>query len=183
MWMQSSAAVGGTFFEMPSAIVLAGAADWDRDAVRGALGDAAGKLWTTSRLGVGWTAATAGRHPVERLDGLGRLMFAIRGRLLFLGNDAAMLAAVLDRAGAAAPGGGALTCAAGFRHLRERANFERVVTALDFGAGMGSSRGPNFFAGNIASLSRTLAKVAEIRVTEEERGAVTMQTVVYRLGQ
>jgi len=177
--MQSSSAVAGTFFEMPSVIVLAAAADWDRDGVRGALGDAAGKLWTTSRLGAGWVAATAGRHPVERLDGLGRLMFTTRGRLLLLGNDPAMLAAVLDRAGAAPPGS-VLTYAAGFRHARERANFERVMTALDFGA-PGQGGGPSLFSGNIAGLSRALARIVEIRVTELERGNATVQTVVYRL--
>jgi len=179
LWMQSSSAVAGTFFEMPSVIVLAAAADWDRDGVRGALGDAAGKLWTTSRLGAGWVAATAGRHPVERLDGLGRLMFTTRGRLLLLGNDPAMLAAVLDRAGAAPPGS-VLTYAAGFRHARERANFERVMTALDFGA-PGQGGGPSLFSGNIAGLSRALARIVEIRVTELERGNATVQTVVYRL--
>jgi len=183
LWMESSVAVSGTFFEMPSVMVLEGASDWDRTAVRGALSEAAGKLWTTARLGAGWTAATAGRHPVERLDGLGRLMFATQGRRLFLSNDAGMLAAVLDRAGAAGSSGG-LSYAAGFRHLRERPAFERVMAALDFGAAHPNSDDsgqPSFFSGNIASLSRTLAKVAEVRVTQQEKGAATTQTVVYRL--
>ena len=115
-------------------------------------------------------------------------MFAIRGRLLFLGNDAAMLAAVLNRTGTA-PAAVPLTYAAGFRHLRERPAFDRVMEALDFGAthtgggmdGIGSSREPAFFSGNIASLSRTLAKVAEVRVTEQQKGDATLQTVIYQL--
>ncbi|HTX37221.1 MAG TPA: hypothetical protein VME43_19465, partial [Bryobacteraceae bacterium] len=187
LWMESSTAVSGTFFEMPSVMVLEGAADWDSNSVRSALSEAAGKLWTTARLGAGWTSATAGRHPIERLDGLGRLMFATEGRRLFLSNDAAMLAEVLDRAGAAGSPAG-LSYAAGFRHLRERPAFERVMAALDFGSprpgGMGNSGGsgePSFFSGNIASLSRTLANVAEVRVTQQEKGSATTQTVVYRL--
>jgi hypothetical protein len=75
--------------------------------------------WTTSQLGAGWVGETAGRHPIERLNGLGSIMFANRGRLLFLANDSGLLAAALDRAGSASPPE-AFTYAAGFRHLRER---------------------------------------------------------------
>jgi hypothetical protein len=179
--VESTAPAGGTFVQMPSVIVLSGASDWDPNAVRAALGAAAGKLWTTSQLGAGWTAATAGSHPVERLDGLGTLLFAQRGPLLFLSNDAALLAAVLDRAAAGAPPA-ALTYAAGFRHLRERSNFERVMAALDFTSPAGSARfGPRFFSGNIASLSRVLSRISEIRVTEEERAGATVETVRYEL--
>jgi len=189
--VQSSSPAGGTFVQMPAVIVLDGAEDWNRDSVRSSLAAAAGKLWTTSQLGAGWVSGTAGRHPVERLDGLGTLIFAIRGRLLFLGNDARLLAAVLDRV-ATRPAAGALTYAAGFRHLRERSSYERVMTALDFtssagnaGSGGGDRAGaaPPFFSGNVASLSRVLSGVAEIRVTEEERGLATVQSVLYQMGQ
>jgi len=178
--VQSTAPAAGTFVEMPAAIVVEGAGDWDADTVRSSLGAAAGKLWTTSQLGAGWTGATAGSHPVERLDGLGTLIFATRGRLLFLANDSDLLAAVLDRAGASAASG-ALTYAAGFRHAREAANFERVMAALDFGLVGRASSAPPFFSGNIASLGRVLSQVAEIRVTEEERLNATVQNVHYLL--
>jgi hypothetical protein len=188
--LQASSPAAGTFVHMRSAIVLAGTADWDRDSVRSALTTAAGKLWTTSELGAGWVSSTAGQHPIERLDGLGTLMFANRGRLLFLSNDARLLAAVLDRVGIRPPAG-ALTYAAGFRHLREQPNYERVMAALDFassgnlGLRQGESPGgtPTFFTGNIGSLSHVLSQVSEIRVTEEERGPATVQTVTYQLGQ
>jgi hypothetical protein len=52
--------------------------------------------------------------------------------------------------------------------------------ALDFGS---AGRGPTFFGGNIGSLSQVLAGVTEVRVTEEERGGNTVQTVVYELGR
>jgi hypothetical protein len=155
----------------------ADAGDWDIDSVRSSIGTAAGKLWTTSQLGTAWVSGTSGRHRVERLDGLGTLMFAVRGRLLFLGNDLRLLTAVLDQAGTS-PANAALTNAAGFRHARERENYQRVVAALDFPA---PATAPTFFSGNIASLSRVLSSVAEVRVTEEQKGMATFQTVLYRI--
>jgi len=184
--VQASAQLSGPFVRMPSVIVLDGAQDWDQDTVRASLGAAAGKLWTTSGLGAGWAGGTAGRHPVERLDGLGTLMFAQRGRLLFLSNDARLLASVMDRA-VAPPSTSALNYAAGFRHLRERSNYERLMTALDFsssaGGGPDFDHPPAFFSGNIGSLSRVLSRVTEIRVTDEEKGGLTLERVVYRMLQ
>jgi hypothetical protein len=139
-------------------------------------------------LGVCWVAGTAGRHAVERLDGLGGLMFANRGKLLFLSNDAASLAAMLDRAGSN-PIASSFTYAAGFRHSRERSNYNRVMRALDFSGYPGGPQmdrandRPSFFSGNIASLSQTLFQISEINVTEEEKPTVTLQTVQYHLGK
>jgi hypothetical protein len=177
--VESSAPAGGPFVRLPSVVVLenADAGDWDRDSVRSVLATAAGKLWTTSQLGTGWVSGTSGRHPVERLDGLGTLVFAVRGRLLFLGNDLRLLTAVLDQAGTS-PANAALTYAAGFRHARERENYQRVMAALDFPA---PATAPTFFSGNIASLSRVLSSVAEVRVTEEQKGMATYQTVRYQM--
>jgi hypothetical protein len=177
-----STSASGTFVQMPTVVLLDGLHDWDRDTVKDSLSVAAGKLWTTSQLGAGWVSRTAGRHPVERLDGLGTLIFANSGRLLFLGNDVRLLTTVLDRLGANPPSG-ALSYAAGFRHLRERPNYERVMTALDFNSSAGNEKAPAFFSGNIGSLSRVLSNVAEVRVTEEEKGDITRQTVLYRMRQ
>jgi hypothetical protein len=188
--VQSSSPAAGTFVQTPSVIVLDGAGDWDHDAVRGSLTTAAGRLWTTSQLGAGWIPDTAGRNPVDRLDGLGTLLFAIRGRLLVLGNDSRLLTAVLDRLGTGSSTG-TFVYAAGFRHSRERSNYERVMAALDF-ASAGNfrfqpadlpGRAPTFFSDNIGSLSRVSSKLNEIRMTEEERGSFTVQTVLYQMGQ
>ena len=179
--VQSSAPAGGAFVRLPSVIVLNGAGDWDRDLVRSSLATAAGKLWTTSQIGAGWVSGTSGRHAVERLDGLGTLVFAVRGRLLFLGNDLRLLTAVLDQAGTSAATG-TLTYAAGFRHMREQENYQRVMSALEFTSSAAYGGGaPAFFSGNIASLSRVLSNVAEVRVTEEQKGMATLQTVLYRM--
>jgi hypothetical protein len=187
--VQSSLPVGGTFIRTPSVIVLAGSTDWDPNSVRTGLASAAGWLWTISRLGAGWVPGTAGRHSIERLDGLGTLMFTVHGPLLFLGNDPRLLATVLDRIGTK-PANAALTYAAGFRHLREHSNYERVMMALDFTAPAGNmgfglvgnpGGAPPFFSKNLGSLSRVLSRIGEVNVTEEDRGRNVVQTIIYRL--
>jgi hypothetical protein len=188
--VQSSLAAAGTFVQTPAVIVLAANAEWSQDSVRAALGVAAGKLWTTSQLGAQWVVSTAGAHSVQRLDGLGSLLFATRGRLIFVSNDARLLASVLNRAGVP-PAARAVTYAAGFRHMRERANYERVMAALDFAspaenAGLFRTGGPGeptFFSGNLGSLSRVLSRVVEMGITEEDRGNITIQTVTYQIGK
>lgn len=189
--LQSSSAPAGTFVQLPSVIVLEADTDWDRDSVRNSLSGAAGKLWTTSQLGAAWTAGTSGQHAIERLNGLGTLIYSTQGRLLFLSDDAQLLATVLDRVGTSRIAG-ALTYAAGFRHSRERSNYERIMASLDFSSAPGLTgfgllgqpgNAPAFFSGNLASLGRVLSSVAEIRVTEEDRGNATLQTVVYQQSQ
>jgi hypothetical protein len=174
--VQSSTAASGPFVQTPAAIVIEASGDWDRDAVRSGLAEAAGKLWTTGQLGARWVSAGA----IERLDGLGSLAFAIRGRRLFLANDEAILTAVLTGSGTA-PAGGTLAYAAGFSHSRERENYKRMMTALDFTLTAGNA--PSFFSGNVASLSDVLSNIAEMRVTDARRGAVTYQTVNYRVAR
>ena len=177
-----SSPVAGTLIQLPSVIVIEGSQDWDRDSLRNSLAAAAGKLWTTSGLGARWVSGTAGRHPIERLDGLGTLMFANNGRLLFVSNDGRLLAAVLDRTGTR-PVAAAFTYAAGFRHLRERSNYESVMAALDFTSSSSHGGAPAFFSGNIASLSRVLSSVSEVGVTEEQKANATVQTVLYQMPQ
>jgi hypothetical protein len=84
---------------------------------------------------------------------------------------------VLDQAGTS-PANAALTYVAGFRHLREPQNYQRLMAALDFPA---SATAPTFFSGNVGSLSRVLSSVSEMRVTEEQKGMATLQTVLYRI--
>ena len=176
--VQSSAPAGGPFVRTPAAIVLRAASEWNLTTARASLSDAAGKLWSTGGLGARWTNGTAGAHTVERLDGLGTLLIAERGRLLFVANDAALLAAVLDRA-ATMPTQDTVTYAAGFRHARERANFERMMQALDFGTPSRGDAVP-FFSGNIASLSRVLSGISEVRITRTDSAAARVETVTYR---
>jgi hypothetical protein len=188
--VQSSSSDAAPFIRTPTVIVLEGSSDWDAAAVRSVWANAAAKLWTTKQLGVAWVPAIAGRQAIERLDGLGSLAFALRGRLLFLGNDTQLMASTLDRTGESSSTA-SLTYAAGFRHLHERANYERLMAALDFSSPapeMGLYRAggpdrPSFFSGNIASLSRVLSGLGDVGVTEEEKGPATIQRVSYHSAQ
>lgn len=180
--VQSSSPAAGAFVQMPAVIVLESPADWDPDAVRASLTATAGKLWTTSQIGAGWINGSAGQHPIEVLDGLGKLTFAVHGHLLFLGNDSRLLQNVLDRTGTA-PSTTALTYAAGFRHSRERSNYTRIMSALDFSGFAQMNGAPMFFSRNMESLSVVLSRLSELRVTEQNRGATTVQSIVYHLTQ
>lgn len=179
---ESSAPMSGTFLQTPSVIVLRAGADWDPASVRTTLSDAAAKLWTTSRLGAAWTSSNLAQYSVNRLDGLGNLLFVNRGDLLFVSNDLQLLTATVNRAGAAPGNTTPLTYAAGFRHARERANYQRIMTALDFGVSVNPGA-PGMFSGNIASLSRALSNVTEVRVTQQEQDGATRQQIVYQLGR
>lgn len=185
--VQSSAPAGRPFVLTPSVIVVEGGNDWDGNAVRATLSTAVGRVWTSARIGAGWTPSTAGGHAVHHMDGPGNLIVATRGRLLLLGNDRGTLAQVLDRAAEPALNT-PVTYAAAFRHFRERENYDRMMRALDSGApgavpfGLEFGRGgPAFFSGNIASLSSALSAVRELRIEQSDTGAVTTQTVVYTI--
>jgi hypothetical protein len=180
--VQSSAPAGGPFIQTPTVVVLQSPTDWNAAAIRAALSDSAGHLWSTAQLGAAWTTATAGSHAVHRLTGLATLFATTRGQFLFAANDAALLASVLDRVATAPTVPALVTYGAGFRHLRERPNFDRMMQALDFGA-RNQANGPPFFSGNVASLSTVLSGISEVQVTRTEAPASTGETVVYRFAR
>ena len=86
--VQSSSPAAGTFVQMPSVIVLSGSSGLgQRCGARCPRHSGRKAFCMMSQVGAAWTAATAGRNAVERLNGLGTLLFANRGPLLFLSND------------------------------------------------------------------------------------------------
>lgn len=187
--VQSSAQIKNGFIGTPSLLAIAGATDWDRNAVQQALTAAVETMWTTSALGAQWAPGKAGTHTIDRLDGLAPLMIAVRGRVLFIANDADLLAAALD-APAAPAAASQVTYAAVFRHGRERGNFQHLMNALDFARPspesenkVAGSREPAFFSGNIASLSNVLSFVNGVSVTASDRGTSVVERVVYELGK
>jgi len=112
------------------------------------------------------------------------LNVAVRGRVLIVGNSAELVNAIAARS-AAAPVGGAVY-AAGWRHGRELANFERMMKLIDFpqmGPKGESDDGhePMFFSGNLASLGRALKRVQSAEVTRHDAGSMLRETVVYRV--
>jgi hypothetical protein len=179
---QSAVPTGRLFVRTPSVVALLASSDWDSTTVSNALTAAAGPLWTTSAIGAQWTAAKAGVHDVKQLDGLGKLMFAVRGKLLFVASDASLLAATLDRVTSSTPSETAETYAAGFRHTHARPNYMRLMKALDFGTGT-PGREPAFFSENVGSLSDVLSRISDVDVRQTDEGSKITQTVRYHLRQ
>ena len=134
----------GVFVETPSAIALLASTAWDANAVRAAL--------------------AGGAENVE---------FTVRGNLLVLANSTSLLNSMLSRVDRK-PAAGEAIYMARFRHAAERANFDKMMAALDYGKPQ-----PAFFSGNVGSLSRVLSRVATETVTCRDTGAALAQTIIY----
>lgn len=165
------------FVRIHTAVVLAGAASWDEGAVRSALADALRTELTTSGLGASWQAKSGHLE----LDGLLTLAAAVRGKYLILSDDPRMLDAILSataKSSAAAPA----VFLAGFHHSAERGRFVRMAGLLDGhtrGAGQAAGQTPEFFSGNIASLSRVFAKLSSENIVVRDAGGKVLQTATY----
>jgi len=186
--LQSSRVLdGNVYIANQSAVVLLGSADWDGGAARAALLDAVEGLWTTSRLGLQWAERRRNAQEYHELDGLARLAVAARGRLLFVSDSAdSLLASIEKLSSPALPVTG--TYAAGFRHARERMNFEKMMRLIDYPSvqppapGVSpETRAPHFFSDNLAGLSRVLARVQSASIVAQDTGTLVKQTVTYRL--
>ena len=116
-----------------------------------------------------WIDARIGTQTFSRLEGLEAVAVTERGRLLFVANDPALLAAVLDATSkpAVALEG---SYAAGFRHALERGRFVSVMRFVDNAAAGSENREPLFFSENLASLSDTLSRVDSASIVVRDRG-------------
>jgi hypothetical protein len=151
----------GVFVGIDSAVALIASSAWDANTVRAALS----------------TAAETGP--------LGRIAFETSGRVLVIGNLAALVKAVAARVQNPPARSGAAYAAA-FNTASERVNFERLTGLIDNVSSrepQGSAREPRFFSENIASLGRTLGRVRSAAVVREDTGGAVIETVTYRLGQ
>jgi hypothetical protein len=129
-----------------------------------------------------WTDQTIGAQTFSQLEGLDPLAVTERGRLLFVANDPALLAAVLDRTSKPAlPLDGVY--AAGFRHALERGRFISTMRLIDNAPAGADDREPLFFSENLASLSDTLSRVDSASIVIRDQGATVSQTMTYRLPQ
>jgi hypothetical protein len=170
----------GVFVGRGSVIVLARSTAWPPGAAADALQRAIEPVWTKSGLGLRWMATRIRAEAFSQLDGLEPLALAERGSLLFVANDAELLARVLESASrpAVAVDGG---YAAGFRHAQERDRFGSMMRFIDRAAGSADGPEPPFFSGNLAGLSETLARVGAASIVARDTGAGVSQTVIYRL--
>jgi hypothetical protein len=170
----------GVFVDRGSVIALARSTAWPQGAARDAVRAMVDPVWTKAHLGMRWIDAQIGTQTFSRLEGLEAVAVTERGRLLFVANDPALLAAVLDATSqpAVALEG---SYAAGFRHALERSRFVSVMRFVDNAAAGSENREPLFFSENLASLSDTLSRVDSASIVVRDRGATVSQTMTYRL--
>jgi len=171
------------FVRIHSAVVLVAASDWNETDVQSALADFVRPGLTASQLGVTWQPKSG----YQQLDGLWPLAASVRGKYLIVSDDPALLESVLSNVGRKSDRKPA-ELLAGFNHQRERNNFARFAGLIDRPNGTmpnapGADRVPQFFSGNMASLSSTLAEVSAERIEVRGDGGKVRQTVTYEWSQ
>jgi len=178
--MQSTARdSAGVFVRIHSAVVLVSASDWNEAEVQSALVDFIRPGLTASQLGVAWQPKSG----YQQLDGLWPLAASVRGKYLIVSDDRALLESVLSNFGRKSDRKPA-ELLAGFNHQHERNNFARFANLIDRPNGAtpnatGADRVPQFFSGNMASLSSTLAAVSAERIEVRGDAGKVRQTVTY----
>jgi hypothetical protein len=165
------------FVRIHSAIVLEGSEDWNESDVHSAITQFAGSGMTASELGLQWRP----KSEYQEVNGLWPLFATVRGKYLVLSNDEALIEALLSRfqrPSTPKP----LELIAGFNHGHERLNFARLTNLVDRKGGMSdgnAERQPEFFSGNMASLSSTLADISSEKIEVRSEGNKVRQTVTY----
>ncbi len=162
---------GSDFVSTPAVIALLSSKDWDADAARNAFRAA--------------LAARVSEGNSGTLDGLATRSIQIRGRVLFLATDAALLQQILAT-NAPQTGGQGADYIASFHHAGERDNFMRIMHDLDAapainnGVQFRNAGAAPFFSANLGSLSDVLSSVNTVTVTEHSNPNSIVQTVEYR---
>jgi hypothetical protein len=173
-------AADGVFVDRGSVIVLERADEWPAGAAADALRLVVQPVWARSSGALRWVDARAGNETFSQIDGLERLAVAERGRLLIVASDPVLLASVIARL-PRAPLDVTGIHAAGFRHALERERFTRMMTFIDRVTYGDEPYQPPFFSGNLASLSRTLARVTTASIVVRDTGPSVSQTVIYEV--
>jgi hypothetical protein len=163
------------FVRFHTAVALLGSTDWNSTSVRETLTAFVQPTMSASNLGLHWQAKA--KH--EELDGLWTLALTIHGKYLILSDDPVLLEKIVSKFGqktATEPA----SFIAGFDHQDERERFAQLTTALDYqdrGESDSTSRTPEYFSANIASLSAVLGKVSSEKIVVRDAGQKVRQTV------
>jgi hypothetical protein len=172
----SSKNTDGVLLRIPAVVAVAAAADWDVPSLQRAVQDLLAPGLTAARLGLEWREMKEAGGYFE-LDGLSPLQMAVRGKVLFLANDAALLSSVLQTKNQ--PLAQPASYSAGFSHSRERQNFYKFSSLVDQRS-ITKDAEPQFFSQNMASFSRAFAKLdLEEMITRQTKDRI-QQTVTYR---
>ncbi len=173
----------GVFVRIHSAVVLASSSTWNNDAVRSAVVALVRPAFTASQLGIGWVQ----KNGYQQMDGLWPLVLSVHDKYLIISDDPGLMKSLLANFGRK-PSREPLQYTAGFNHRQERADFVRFTKLIDR-ASVGSrdenggERQPQFFSGNIATLSATLGEVSTERVEIRGEEGKVRQTVTYEWSQ
>jgi len=173
----------GVFVRMHSAVVLMAGPEWNESGVQATLADFVRSSLTAGQFGVAWQQKSG----YQELDGLWPLAASVRGKYLLVSDEPALIEAMLANLSRKSDRQPA-SLLAGFNHQRERDNFQRFAGLIDrpnlaTSNSMGMQRQPQFFSGNIASLSATLAGVSAERIEVRGDGSNVRQTVSYEWSQ
>jgi hypothetical protein len=173
----------GVFVRTHSAVILAAASDWSESNIQSALTEFVRPGLTASQLGVGWQQKSG----YQELDGLWPLAAAVRGKYFIVSDEPALMEAVLSNFGRKSDRKPAQLIA-GFNHQQERNNFTRFASLVDrpnvaAPNSTGTEREPQFFSGNMGSLSSTLAAVSAEKIEVRGEAGKVRQTVTYEWSQ
>jgi hypothetical protein len=173
----------GVFARIHSVVVLVAASDWNEAEVQSALSEFVRPGLTTSELGVSWQQESG----YQQLDGLWPLAIAVRGKFLFVSDAPALMESMLSNLNRKSDRKPAERFA-GFNHQHERSNFVRFASLVDrpnmgIAYGQNSERQPQFFSGNMTSLSSTLSAVLAERIEVRGDGGKVRETVTYEWSQ
>jgi hypothetical protein len=173
----------GVFVRIHSAVVLAAASDWDERAVHSALNEFVRPALTAGQLGVSWEKKSG----YQQLDGLWPLAVSIEGKDLVVSDDPGLLETIVSRFPRKS-GHKPFEYSAGFNHKLEAENFARLSSLVDrpgmpVASQPASERQPQFFSGNMVSLSFALADVSSERIEIRSEGTKVRQTVTYEWSQ
>lgn len=165
------------FVRFHTAVALLGSTDWNSTNVREAVAEFLQPTMSVSNLGLHWQAKA--NH--EELEGLWALALTVHGRYLILSDDPVLLEKIVSKFKEKAPMAPA-SFIAGFDHRVERESFAHLTTALDDqdrGESDFASRTPEYFSGNLASLSATFGRVSSEKIVVRDAGQKVQQTVTY----
>jgi hypothetical protein len=173
----------GVFVRIHSAVILLAASDWNEPSIQSALTDFVRTGLTASQLGVGWQQKSG----YQELDGLWPLSASVRGKYLLLSDQPAFMESVLSSFGRKSDHKPAQLLA-GFNHQLERKNFIRFAGFVDrpnmgMANGRNSEHEPQFFSGNMGSLSSALSAVTAEKIEVRGDAGKVRQTVTYEWSQ
>ena len=180
---ETRAAADAVFIGTNRALVIVRQSAWDAAAVREAIVSAIEGMWTTTRLGAGWTEENRGKVRYFALDGLVPLAVGVEGNRLIVANSQPLIERMLSRTNAPLPPNIGIY-AAGFRHDREGRNFAVWMRQLDSvraPVNASAAAPPQFLSQNLVSLSDTLSRVRSATIAAAEQGEAMKQTVTYEL--